>query len=143
MPIPATSPGAAPFLTDVLPLRVARGLTRFVCIADIATVHSARNHSTVALVNGRRLRVRCPMARWETLLPAAHFVRVHRQHIVNLGQLRAIERLTDDTSLLEVAGAATPVRASYRYLPTLRARLAARQHLQTSVAAPSEIQEAM
>jgi len=114
-------------LTDILPLRIARGTTRFVCVADIATISAEKNHSTVALVNGRRLRVRCPMSRWETLLPSAQFVRVHRQHIVNVGQLRAIERLTDDTSLLEVTGAAAPMRASYRYLPTLRARLAARQ----------------
>lgn len=91
-------------------------------------VSAEKNHSAVDLVTGLRLRVRCPMSRWETLLPVAQFVRVHRQHIVNLAQLRAIERLTDDTSLLEVAGAAAPVRASYRYLPTLRARIAERQH---------------
>lgn len=126
MPFSPLSPRAPPALTDVLPLRIARGTTRFVCVADIAIVSAAQNHSTVDLVNGRRLRVRCALSRWEMLLPAAQFVRVHRQHIVNLGQLRAIERLTDDTSLLDVAGAAAPVRASYRYLPALRVKMAAR-----------------
>lgn len=121
-----TSPGSPPSVTDILSLHIARGTTRFVRVAEIATVSAEKNHSIVALVSGQRLRVRCPMARWETLLPAAQFVRVHRQHIVNLAQLRAIERLTDDTSLLEVAGAAAPVRASYRYLPALRGRIAER-----------------
>lgn len=133
--------GVIPSLSDILTLRVARGTTRFVGVADIATIHAAENYSIVELVNGRRLRVRRPISHWETLLPAADFVRVHRQHIVNLGQLRAIERLTDDTSMLDVAGAAAPVRASYRYLPTLRARLTAREHLRSTPALPFPVSD--
>jgi DNA-binding LytR/AlgR family response regulator len=66
---------------------------------------------------------------WEESLPAATFVRVHRHAIINVAHLRRIDRATDETTLLTLTGVAEPVRASFRYAPELRARLAALDRL--------------
>ncbi|MEY2878524.1 MAG: hypothetical protein RLZZ15_904 [Verrucomicrobiota bacterium] len=50
---------------------------------------------------------------------------MHRHAIIQLAHLRRTDRATDETTLLTVAGVTEPVRASFRYAPDLRARLAA------------------
>lgn len=119
------APAALARITDLVQLRLDGDRQRFVPLADLAAVSSDQNYSDARLANGERLFVRKTMKAWEALLPPAHFVRVHRQTIVNVAHLRAIERSTDDTSLLTIQGCPEPVRASYRYLPELRAQLAA------------------
>jgi DNA-binding LytR/AlgR family response regulator len=63
------------------------------------------------------------MKAWEELLPPAHFVRVHRQMIVNVAHVVRLERVSEATSHLHLADVAEPVVVSYRYVAELRARL--------------------
>lgn len=119
------APSVAASITDLVHLRLDGDRQRFVPLADLAAVISDENYSAAWLASGERLFVRKTMKAWEALLPPSHFVRVHRQAIMNVAHLRAIVRSTDDTSLLTLQGCPEPLRASYRYLPELRARLAA------------------
>jgi two-component system, LytTR family, response regulator len=121
-PLPAP-PSLIP--SDLVHLKVGNGTTRFVPLADIAAIESEENYSEARLANGTRLLVRRTLKAWEDALPAAQFVRVHRTTIVNLARYRGSDRQTDQTTLLHLEGLNEPVRASFRYLPDLRARLAA------------------
>jgi len=81
------------------------------------------NYTEVTLADGARHFVRRTLASWVETLPPASFVRVHRHAIVHLAHLRRIDRVTDETTHLTVTGVKDPVRASFRYMPEVRARL--------------------
>ena len=127
----ATNPGepapAAGSLipTDLVHVKIGNGTTRFVALADIVAIESEENYSEARLGNGTRLLVRRTLKSWADMLPAGQFVRVHRTTIVNLSRYRGSDRQTEQTTLLHLDGLAEPVRASFRYLPDLRVRLAA------------------
>lgn len=110
--------------TDLVHLKIGNGTTRFVAIADLVAIESEENYSHACLAGGTRLLVRRTLKAWEDALPAAQFVRVHRTTIINLARYRGSDRQTDQTTLLRLDGLAEPVRASFRFLPDLRARLA-------------------
>lgn len=111
-------------LDDLVYLKTGNGTSRFVALADIAAIVSNENYSETQLGDGTRLFVRRTMKAWEDALPATHFVRVHRTTIVNLARYRGSDRQSYETTLLHLDGLAEPVKASFRYLPELRERLA-------------------
>jgi two-component system LytT family response regulator len=98
--------------------------TRFVPVASICAVRSNENYTELMLSNGEILLVLRTLKSWEETLPADNFVRIHRQALVNLAQVKAIERKGEDEVLftLTVPGAALP--ASRRALSDLRAKFA-------------------
>ena len=124
--LPAALP-ATPALTpgDLVYLKTGNGTSRFVVLADIAAIASDENYSEVHLGDGTRCFVRRTMKSWEDVLPATHFVRVHRHTIINLARYRGADRQSYETTLLHLDGLAEPVKASFRYLPELRERLTA------------------
>jgi two-component system LytT family response regulator len=126
-PFESPSAAAPAVLTprDSVYLRIGNGTTRFVALADLALIVSNENYSETHLADGTRLLVRRTMKAWEDALPATHFVRVHRTAIVNLARYRGADRQSYEITLLHLDGLAEPVRASFRYLPDLRDRLAA------------------
>lgn len=96
---------------------------RFVGLAEIRCISSCENYSAIHLPAGRRLLVRRTLKNWEDSLPPAHFARAHRHLIVNLVHVESIERATVSTFNVRLNGLPDPVRASYRYVADLRARL--------------------
>jgi len=126
-PEPSPTAPASPtlFPSDLVHVKIGNGTTRFVALADIAMIESNENYSEAHLADGTRLFVRRTMKSWEDTLPATHFVRVHRTAIVNLSRYRGADRESYETTLLRIDGLAEPVRASFRHLPELRARLVA------------------
>ena len=120
LPTPAAlAPG------DLAYLKMGNGTTRFVALADLALIASHENYSEAHLADGTRFFVRRTMKSWEEILPAAHFVRVHRTAIINLARYRGADRQSYETTLLHLDGLTEPVKASFRYLSELRERLAA------------------
>lgn len=122
---PVTVPTPALTPRDFVYLRIGNGTSRFVALADLVLIVSNENYSEAHLGDGTRLLVRRTMKAWEDALPATHFVRVHRTAIINLSRYRGVDRPSYETALLHLEGLADPVRASFRYLPELRERLAA------------------
>jgi two-component system LytT family response regulator len=111
---------------DRVLLKLGAGNERFVRLADIRCITSEENYSAVHVgAPAERLLVRRTLQSWEDQLPASHFVRVHRQAIVNPAHARGLTRITEDVSHLTLEGLAEPVAVSQRYLPALRARLPA------------------
>lgn len=93
--------------------------------AEIIVVNSCENYSDVRMLGGDRVLVRRTMKAWEELLPPAHFLRVHRNHIVNLSLVARFEPLTEDAALLHLNGLPELVRARRQMGAVLEERLAA------------------
>lgn len=124
--VPSSAPPAPALrVDDLVHVKTGAGTTRFVPLAAIAVITTCDNYTELTLADGARHFVRRTLKSWEESMPASSFVRVHRLALVNLAHLRRVDRLTDETTLLTMAGVAEPVRASFRYAPELRARLAA------------------
>ncbi len=109
---------------DLVHLKLGNGATRFVRLEEIAAIEADGNYSAVQLAEGAHYFVRRTMKNWEDVLPASHFVRVHRSTVINLAWYTGSDRQTDETTLLHLRGLPQPVRASFRYLAELRTRLA-------------------
>ncbi len=122
---PVASP-ASPALRhdDVLYVKTGPGAARFVRVTDIVAVNSDDNYSEVILADGERLFVRQTLASWEQRLPATHFMRVHRRHIVNLATVEGFTHEGDELMMLRLAKLREPVRARRQHWPELRQRLA-------------------
>lgn len=99
---------------------------RLVPLAQISAIFSNENYSDVQLRTGERFLTRRTMKAWEDTLPATHFMRVHRQALVNLACIERQRRDTRETAELNVLGAREPVPVSRSYLGELEARLIAR-----------------
>jgi two-component system LytT family response regulator len=114
-------PAPAPFAHKVSVRSVGR--IEQVVVADILWVESAGNYVELRLA-GRAVLHRVTLARFETLLDPACFMRVHRSAIVRRAQVASLASTGDGTWRLTLrCGGAVPV--SERYLAALRAELGA------------------
>lgn len=123
-PVPAPAPSPALRVDDVVQVKTGPGAARFVRVADIALINSQDNYSEVRLLAGEHFLVRQTLATWEDRLPSTHFLRVHRQAIVNLTRIEGFSHSDEETTLLRMAGLTEPVRARRQHLPELQTRLA-------------------
>jgi two-component system LytT family response regulator len=99
---------------------------RMIPLVQISAIFSNENYSDVQLRTGERFLARRTMKAWEDSLPATHFMRVHRQALVNLACIERQRRDTRETAELHVLGAREPVPVSRSYLGDLETRLANR-----------------
>lgn len=110
-------------LDDRILVNLGSAGDRLVGLAEIRCITSCENYSEVHLPTGGRLLVRRTLKAWEDALPPAQFARAHRHLIVNLTHVESIARETVSTFSVRLNGLPEPMRASYRYVPDLRARL--------------------
>jgi two-component system, LytTR family, response regulator len=124
---------AAPFATpppvlradDLVQVKTGPGAARLVRVADIVLVGSQDNYSEVLLASGEHILVRQTLASWEERLPASHFLRVHRQAIVNVACIEGFTHESDEITLLRMAKLREPVRARRQHWAGLQSRLTA------------------
>lgn len=116
--------GSALRLADTVFLRAGLG-ARFAPVADISHIAARDNYSEVRLADGAKVFLRKSLKAWEDVLPASHFMRVHRTQIVNLAHVTRYERDGDEHTLLYVAGVPESVPASRDRWNELRERLGA------------------
>ncbi|PHX80611.1 MAG: DNA-binding response regulator [Thermoleophilia bacterium] len=90
--VAAMRAGSAPDEADELriPVKGAEGETLLVDPAAIAYAEADRDHSILALVDGRRLACTRSLRALEDQLPTT-FLRIHRSQLVNLSQVAALE----------------------------------------------------
>ncbi len=98
-PAAADPAGAAP--ARILPV-VRDGATHFVAVRDIVAVH-ANAHYTTVFDGTSKLFCPLPIGEVEARLDQAHFLRVHRSHIVNLERVVGLKR-DGDHGLIELSG---------------------------------------
>ena len=93
----------APHSTPARLLPVLReGATHFVAVRDIVAVH-ANAHYTTVFDGTSKFFCPLPIGEVEARLDHAHFVRVHRSHIVNLERVVGLKR-SGDHGLIELSG---------------------------------------
>lgn len=96
---------------------------RFVPVTEISAIVANDNYTEVFVADGDRFLVRRALRAWETSLPAASFLRVHRQAVVNLAQIERIDDPDGETPVLHLRGVREPLTCSHRLSPELRRRL--------------------
>ena len=96
---------------------------RFVPVAKISAIVANDNYTEVFVADGDRFLIRRALRAWETSLPSAAFLRVHRQAIVNLAQIERIDDPDGETPVLHLRGLREPLTCSHRLSPELRRRL--------------------
>ncbi len=97
--VPLEAPSANP--ARLLPV-LREGATHFVAVRDIVAIH-ANAHYTTVFDGTSKLFCPLPISEVEARLDHAHFVRVHRSHIVNLERVVGLKR-SGDHGLIELSG---------------------------------------
>lgn len=125
-----TEPAETPDAGQAAPLRPSDSVYlrhnlrgRFVPLRQISAIEAEQNYSAARLADGSRLLLRRTLKSWEDVLPATHFMRVHRTAIVNLERVARYERDREEHTLLFVEGVAEPLGAARKLWPELHARL--------------------
>lgn len=96
----------------------------FLKVSDISHIGAAGDYSEVFTVDKRKLLVEKPLREWEERLPGKHFVRIHRQTIINLDGIRDIETWFNRSFQVHLKTAAEPLPVSRRYAAKLRDKFA-------------------
>jgi two-component system, LytTR family, response regulator len=96
------------------------GRARFVKVSSIVYISAAGSHSEVVTTDGRRALLPKPLREWEARLPSAHFARIHRSTIVNLGFVERMEQAFNYTYEVFLRGIPTPLALSRRYAVRLK-----------------------
>ncbi len=101
VPPPQSAATASATPARLLPI-VRDGATHFVAVRDIVAVH-ANAHYTTVFDGTSKLFCPLPIGEVEARLDHAHFVRVHRSHIVNIERVVGLKR-SGDHGLIELSG---------------------------------------
>ncbi len=123
---PATSPESPPPLLGIDDRVFVKSgsTTRFVPVNQIAAISSSENYTNLQLIDGSHLLALRTLKSWEEALPSPIFVRIHRQTLVNLNQVRAIVRSEGDTVTFQFEHGLPELSASRRRLSELREKFA-------------------
>ena len=100
------------------------GGSRFLRVSQIVTVNAAGDATVVTTADGLRGRVPRSLKAWEERLPPTHFVRIHREAIVNLLFVERIEEWSHEAYHVHLRGGTPPLTLSRRYAARLKARFA-------------------
>ena len=123
---PGDEPPPAPSLAlrpdDIIHLNSGT-VARFAPITDLSAIEAEENYSLVHLADGSDILVRRSLKAWEEILPAAHFVRVHRTVIVNLARLTGYRREGQKSISLQVHGVPASLPVGRMFWPELKPRL--------------------
>jgi two-component system, LytTR family, response regulator len=94
----------------------------FVKVRDISYITAAGDYSEVFTSNGKKYLQERSLREWEARLPETHFLRIHRQTMVNLDQIEGIETAVNRMALVTLRTTAAPLAVSRRYAMRLRRR---------------------
>jgi two-component system, LytTR family, response regulator len=92
----------------------------FIKVSDISHIASAGDYSEVHAVDGRKFLVEKPLREWEERLPEKHFARIHRQSIVNLEEVEALESWFNRTLQVRLKSGVEPLPVSRRFASKLK-----------------------
>lgn len=115
--------GGVPMKPDDIVFLRGGGHGRFARLSEVSAIEADQNYSVACLADGSRHMLRRTLKAWEELLPAPHFMRVHRTAIVNLERITRYERDREERTLLFVEGVGEPVNATRKVWSDLQERL--------------------
>ncbi|MBU2493576.1 MAG: response regulator [Bacteroidetes bacterium] len=87
----------------------------FFAVKKIIYIKSLKDYTTIVFNDFRKVVIRRTLAKWEEILPAENFVRIHRQTIINLQFLDRVERDKNYTYRVYLKLIDIPFKMSQRY----------------------------
>lgn len=103
-------------------LRTVRGL-RGVPLDSFALLRAERDCTNIHLSDGTAILDNRPLKWWQGVLPAAHFLRIHRSSIVRVGAIVELARKPRGGLKVLVKGLGEPVNVARPAVAELRSRL--------------------
>jgi len=94
----------------------------FLKVCEISHINSSGDYSEVFTVDKRKFLLEKPLREWEERLPAKHFLRIHRQTIINLEEIEEIETWFNRTFQVRLKNFRSPLAVSRRYAVKLKNR---------------------
>ena len=93
----------------------------FLKVSDISHIISAGDYSEI-FTNGKKILIEKPLREWEQRLPEKHFLRIHRQTIINLEEVEEIETWFNRTFQVKLKNFQKSLAVSRRYAVKLKDR---------------------
>jgi len=75
----------------------------FIDLNDIIYVEADSNYSTLVLMNGSRFIVSKTLKDMQGMLEESHFLRIHRQYIINLNHVQHLDRTKSNLTMVNKA----------------------------------------
>jgi two-component system LytT family response regulator len=94
----------------------------FLKVCDISHINAAGDYSEVRTVDRRKLLIEKSLREWEDRLPEKHFLRIHRQTIINLEEIEHIESWFNRTFQIRLKNYRESFPVSRRYSVKLKNR---------------------
>jgi two-component system, LytTR family, response regulator len=94
----------------------------FLKVREISHISSAGDYSEVFTVDKRKFLLEKSLREWEARLPEKHFLRIHRQAIVNLEEIEEIETWFNRTFQVRLKNFPAPLSVSRRYAVKLKSK---------------------
>jgi two-component system LytT family response regulator len=92
----------------------------FLKVSDISHLAAAGDYSEIHTVDGKKYLLEKPLREWEERLPEKHFLRIHRQTIINLEEIEQIEPWFNRTFQLRLKNYSHEFAVSRRYAVKLK-----------------------
>lgn len=99
---------------------------RFVKVDHIGAITSQGEYTEVHLMEERPFLFRCSLKTWEMRLPKSHFIRIHRQAIINFDYIERLETLPDSRYVVHLRDELPNLETSHRLTPVFRTGLKGR-----------------
>jgi len=94
----------------------------FLKVCDISHINSSGDYSEVFTIDKRKFLLEKSLREWEERLPEKHFLRIHRQTIINLEEIEEIETWFNRTFQVRLKNFLQPLAVSRRYAVKLKNR---------------------
>lgn len=92
-------------------------------LSDIIFIRSQRDYSDIITADGKTYTIKKSMKKWESMLPANKFLRIHRSSIINIDYVQKIDKWFNYTYKLAMKGIDEPLYVSQRLSVKLRKQL--------------------
>lgn len=107
---------------DRIFLEIGANRSIFLKVCEISHINSAGDYSEVFTIDKRKFLLEKPLREWEERLPEKHFLRIHRQTIINLEEIEEIETWFNRTFQVRLKNCRQQLAVSRRYAVKLKNR---------------------
>lgn len=102
---------------------VINDVPQFIKVCEIKIISAENQYSNLLINDGRTLLLRKSLAKWEQILPANKFLRIHRSTIINMDFMKKIERMNNNSFRIFVENVEESFIISRRAALKLKSRL--------------------
>ncbi len=94
----------------------------FLKVCDVSHIISAGDYSEVFTISGNKFLIEKSLREWEARLPEKHFLRIHRQTIINLEQIEEMKTWFNRTFQVRLKNCRETLAVSRRYAIKLKSK---------------------